>query len=331
MKDEMRGQMHVYFASCVVDGGIYHYRMLPDGQLVFIDRTVCDRPMYMIQEDSQLHAVLREPFGDCADSGLISWEIAADGRLGKASEIVSTKGLCGCHLCRFKGKQYAVNYLSGSVFCSDGTLRTHTGSGPDPYRQETAHTHFISPSPDGKYLLVTDLGLDQIMVYDENLDLTGMAALPPGSGPRHLVSDCNHVFCVNELGCSVTMFDYDDGRLTERQTIPVLPAGYPADTTCAAIRRRGNKLYVSNRGDNSISILEYDSSGIQLLSAISCGGDSPRDIFLLGEYLLCANQRSSSVSVFRVAADGLVPVSGGETVVIPEVLGICGWWFGADV
>ena len=38
----------------------------------------------------------------------------------------------------------------------------HTGSGPDEGRQEWPHAHFVALDPSGAFVLVVDLGTDQI-------------------------------------------------------------------------------------------------------------------------------------------------------------------------
>ena len=51
----------------------------------------------------------------------------------------------------------------------------HQGSGPCAARQEGPHAHSIGPSPDGRFVLACDLGIDRVMVY--RLDPDGQ---PPG-------------------------------------------------------------------------------------------------------------------------------------------------------
>lgn len=332
------GERNLYFASCTRDGGIYHYRMKNDGELVYIDKTSCDRPMYMIQEERKLYVILREPYADSPFSGITTYDIDYNGRLYNGisdirkvpdeqnrGKVMSTHGICCCHLCRFHGKLYGVNYLSGSVFSSDGILRTHEGRGFDDRRQNAPHPHFIAPSPDGRYLLVTDLGLDRIFVYDEGLELLGTVCLAQGAGPRHLAyMDDSHVVCINELDCSVTMFEYIDGVLIPGQTISVAEMTETSGGGCAAIRVRDNCIYVSNRGNNTISVIKAAEGEMELLSSVSCGGISPRDFMIFDSDLFCTNQGSSSVTHFHVFKEQIEMDGKGIKLAIPEVLCVCG-------
>lgn len=313
---------HLYFASCTENGGIYHF-VLQNGELQFREKTTCDRPMYLAVTDTKMQAVLRQPFADIPESGIVSWRIREDGSLGTESEQISTQGTVGCHLCCFHGRTYVANYISGSTFCSDGTLRKHTGIGVHPIRQEAPHIHFVTAAPDDKCLLAVDLGMDAIYSYDEKMNILSEAYVPPGNGPRHLAfsEDGKTIFCVNELGCSVSVFRYSNTRLNLIETVSVLADDHK-DSTSAAIRVQGNYVYVSNRGDDSISCLEWNGNHLELCSVTPCEGVSPRDFLLVEDLLFCTNEISGNVTIFSV--DGMKLMKKGE-VDIPAVLCAVKW------
>ena len=82
----------------------------------------------------------------------------------------------------------------------------------------------------------------------------------PGAGPRHLTfhPDGRHMYVINELANSITLFDCDTetGMLIERQTISTLPDGFSGKTYCADVKitPNGRFLYGTNRGHDSIAI-----------------------------------------------------------------------------
>lgn len=299
------GNYHLYFASCVRNGGIYHYT-LQGGTLCSKSRTVCDRPMYIYAEKGGLLALLRQPFTDSQNSGLISFTLDEEGNPAKTGEIVSTLGEVACHLCRFQGKTYVANYLSGSLWRSDGILYVHQGKGVHQTRQEAPHVHYVTPSPDGTCLFAVDLGLDTIFSYDENLQVLDVAHVPAGHGSRHLAfsEDGQTVFCVNELASTVTVFDYKDGKLESGKTVTVLTR--PTRSTAAAIRVKGDYVYVSNRGDDSISSLHWDGTNLELCAVTPCRGASPRDFLIVEDMLICTNEIENNVTFFRVEKEKLV-------------------------
>ena len=298
------GNSHLYFASCVQDGGIWHYT-LREGALHQQEKTPCDRPMYLYVEEGKLWALLRQPFGDSGESGLISFNRNSAGRLTNPGETMSTSGVVACHLCRWKGKIYAANYLSGSIWSSEGALDVHEGRGIHPMRQEAPHTHYVMPSPDGACLLAVDLGLDAIYSYDASLGILDVAHVPAGHGARHLAygEDGRTIFCANELASTVTIFAYEDGKLIPGQTVSAL--GRPVNSTAAAIRVKGEYVYVSNRGDDSISCLHWDGKNLELCSVTPCGGASPRDFLIVEDLLICTNEAGNNVALFRVERDRL--------------------------
>lgn len=297
---------HLYFAACDPQGGIYHYTM-ENGNISFAEKTSCSQPTYLDVKGNSMQVLLRTPFEQdtCAErrenSGLVEYTADAQGKLSGSGEILDTKGSVACHLCRYAGKTFVANYISGSVFASDGLLREHTGCGIHPTRQEAPHVHFVQPSPDRKCLFAVDLGTDSIYSYDENLNLLSTAYVPSGSGARHLAysEDGKIVFCANELDSSVSVFSYENAQLTLLQTVSALKAPVQGNTA-AAIRVQGQYVYVSNRGADAISCLKWDGTQLTLCSVTPCGGSSPRDFLIVDHKMFVTNEKTNNVTIFRV-------------------------------
>lgn len=290
---------NLYISSCCEDGGIYHALLMSDGNIKILEKTNANRPMYTILHENRLYALLREPFESSNDSGLISYEMGDNGVLGEAGEIISTKGKIACHLCAAENDIYAVNYTSGSVIYFPDKLEIHQGKGINPKRQECAHTHCAILSPDRKYVLITDLGTDKIYVYDRKLQLVSTVDAIKGSGPRHIIfsDDGKYVFCINELSSTLALYKYNNGKLEYVEEKSALPQGYTGESIAAAIRCIGNTIYVSNRGHDSIASFKFENEHLELQKIFSCGGKSPRDFDVIGNYIVCTNEKSDSVTV----------------------------------
>ena len=222
----------------------------------------------------------------------------------------------------------AANYGAGSVALlpvgGDGGLGDpvavvqHEGSGPDPERQEAPHAHFAKPSPDGRWLYVVDLGIDQVIAYplvggDEGLDAEGAAVTPaaPGAGPRHLDFHPTRpfVYVMNELAGTVTVYRYDaeSGGLAEIETIPSVPVDFDGENKSADIHVHpsGRWLYASNRGEfDSIALFEIDPATGRLTPRgyTREGIVWPRNFTLdpTGRWMLVANQTADEVRVYAV-------------------------------
>lgn len=195
-------------------------------------------------------------------------------------------------------------------------LSGHPASRVNPQRQASNHVHAVVSSPDGKYVFANDLGADKIFVYrydpkaNHELPLTpadpASVALPPGSGPRHLLfsADGKHAWLTTEMSAQVAVFDYADGKLTQTQLVD-FAAGQPvSDKAGAALHASsdGKFLYVSNRGTaNQIIVFGVDPATAHLteLQRRSVEGDHPREFSLdpSGKFLLIANQKSNEIVV----------------------------------
>src|ERR1700694_4975375 len=257
-----------------------------------------------------------------------------------------------CYLSFDKTGKYLLvaNYSSGTIAVfpmrGDGRLGEHTAlvkhqgaKGPNKERQEAPHAHWIETSPDNRFVLVGDLGLDEVLVY--KFDATSgtltpneppFARLKAGSGPRHAVFYPNgkFVFAVSELSSTATSFAYGakKGTLKEIGTASTLPPGFSGrnDVAETAVHPNGKFLYVSNRGNDSIAILSIDPGNRTLAPAggIPTGGKEPRHFAIdpSGKFLLAENQFSNSVVVFKIApaTGGLTPT--GQVVEVPSPVAI---------
>ena len=215
------------------------------------------------------------------------------------------------------------NYGSGSVgvlpILPDGELGEmtdliqHYGSGPNSERQEGPHMHSATFSPDQRFVLVADLGIDTLVVYAFDAS-TGRLREPihtstrSGAGPRFKAfhPSGQRVYVDNELDNTVAVYNYDaeSGMLHELQIVETLPANAPESKIAGIqISPAGDRLYVSNRGHDSISIFEIGGDGLLTRLAIRpCGGRCPRHIAISpsGRFLLVANQESDEVVVLPV-------------------------------
>ena len=216
------------------------------------------------------------------------------------------------------------NYTSGTLSVlpihSDGSLgeavssAQHKGHGVNMQRQEAPHVHSVVLSPDNKYLFVQDLGIDKIMIYSFN-NKTGSIApkdsvkLKDGSGPRHFVFHPNGkwAYLVQEMGGTVTAFDYEKGLLKITQTISALPSNFNQFFTSADIHvsNDGKFLYTSTRdSSNTITIFKVDQNTgkLSVIGYQSTLGKTPRNFNFdpSGNYLLVANQNSDSIVILKV-------------------------------
>lgn len=297
----------VYILSCTPRGGILHYALSDAGELTAVDTLPLPSPNYLVIRGERAFATLSEPFPGSDEGGVVELAVAPDGSLSRVGEIRPTGGSGACHLAFDGDDLYVANYGSGSVKKIGGPTVAHEGNGPDPIRQEAPHCHCTVLSPDGKYLLVCDLGLDTVFVYDRELREISRAKVPDGAGCRHLTFslDGRFVYVENELGCSVSVFSWKDGRLSYRSTLPTrtyAPHDGPDKGSAIRLSKNGRRLYITNRGENEIVILSCRGEKLRVIGRAPTGGDEPRDFALLRDerFAVVTNQFGNSFRLYRV-------------------------------
>jgi 6-phosphogluconolactonase len=256
-----------------------------------------------------------------------------------------------CYLSLDKTGKYVLvaNYSSGNVVVfpigADGKLGPATANvrdegalGPNKERQEGPRAHWIETSAGNRFAYVSDLGLDRILIYkfdaeggrlskpDSSQPDAFSAALPPGSGPRHLAfsHDGKFMYVLGELQSTVTSFANESGeKYRALQTVSALPTAFSRRNDAAeiALHPSGKFLYTSNRGLDSIAVFQVDESGLLRLAAnVRSGGKEPRHFAIdpSGNYLLAENQLSDTIVTFRIdqKTGALTPT--GATLDVPS-------------
>lgn len=241
---------------------------------------------------------------------------------------VSSGGDSPCYISVDDKNKFVIvgNYGSGSLIAiplkTDGSLGTdiqfiqQEGSSVDKGRQQGPHVHSTVLSPDNKYLLTPNLGTDKVSIYQFDASKNSQPLTPAdlpfisveaGSGPRHIIFHPNSkfVYLIQEMKCSITAFDFKDGKLTEKQSITMLSTDFKGKVGAADIHVSpdGKFLYGSNRGDaNEIVIYSINKEGkLTYIGRESTQGKTPRNFVIdpSGNFLLVANQNTNEVIIFR--------------------------------
>lgn len=260
----------------------------------------------------------------------------------------SSEGQAPCHITIDKAGMNALvaNYGSGHVALvtigGDGKLGTsscvinHEGSSVDKKRQEGPHAHSINLDPANKFAFAADLGLDKIMVYKFDGAKGTIArndppavAVPPGSGPRHFAFHPSGKFAYvcGEMSSTVIAFAYDadKGVLRELQVLSTLPQETKGNSTAETqVSPDGKRVYVSNRGHNSVAVFDVDEATGKLKAAGHCptGGKTPRNFGIdpSGNWLIAANQDSGNVVVFKIDVKSGMPSPTGHEVQVSKAV-----------
>lgn len=318
-----------------VDGkaeGIYALRFDPESgrlsRLATIEGEGTINPSYLaLAPDQRTLYAVNEITGEHGAHGTLSaFRVGPEGELSLLNQR-SSRGLSPCFVSVTPTGRHVLvaNYETGNVAVlptdPDGSLREasdvvqHSGSGPDPERQEGPHAHMVVPARGAELVLAVDLGADQVLAY--RLDEESGRLLPrpdssvvlgAGSGPRHIAMHPERPFAhvIGELDSTVTTLRHrspEDG-VELGSVISTLPAGEGGPNLGAEIQisPSGRHLYATNRGHESIVHyrVEEETGELTLVGHTACRGRSPRYFALdpSGRWMLVANQDSDSVVVF---------------------------------
>ena len=284
-------------------------------------------------DGNRIYAV-GEDAGKSSTANVVSF----DRQTGKMTLLDSKATLGGapCNITLSPKEDFVLtaNYMGGSISLfpleKNGMLKESdticfAGSGPDKERQSQPHLHCVQFTPDGKFLLANDLGIDCIHVFPVNTksesqlldrDAAFDISLAPGCGPRHICFAPNGKFAylITELSGEVIALSYDEAGFDTIQHIKADTLGAKGSADIH-ISPDGKFLYASNRlkGDG-IAIFEVSSEdGTLDKVGYQPTGIHPRNFNITpnGKFLLVACRDTDEIQIYRRNEDtGLLEDTG---------------------
>lgn len=219
--------------------------------------------------------------------------ILSQGELGAPTDVIHDSGTIG--------PPHAASAPAGSFAISG---------------HDKPHAHMIHADPAGKFVMASDLGLDEIFVYKfdtENGKLTpgnpASVSLPPGDGPRHFTfhPSGRWFYSLQEEGSTIATYNYDaaSGRLTAKQTISSLSNGFAGTnfTSEIMVSPDAKFIYAANRLHDSIAWFSISTDGTLTFTGEEWSrGDYPRSFNIdpTGNYLYSCNQRADAITTYRI-------------------------------
>lgn len=272
-------------------------------------------PSYIITTPNIIYAVNE------TEPGYVS-SFSKDSKKLTAFDKINSMGNNAVFMTKSDNNLFIANYGDAQSLNSGiAMLNTINGSmniiTSEIYKQASnSHTHSIYPITinQKKLIYIADLGTDEIHVYiiknNQPAEIQTLSLIK-GSGPRHMAIDTNNnkVYVANEKNSTISILDIDPntGKLQIIKSIPSYKDEPPKNITNypAAIMLTDNnqRLYVTNRGLNDITLFTVDSNGnLEYQESFSSHGNWPRDMDIDAKqnYLAVANQLSSNVSFYKI-------------------------------
>jgi 6-phosphogluconolactonase len=329
-----RSSMHRIYLGTYTRGrsqGIYLASMDRDTGAVAVDRLAAEleNPSFLALNRARTHLYAVSEVGDFQGTdggGVVAYAVEPNGGLRELNRQPS-RGGAPCHLTVDAQGRFVLvaNYTGGNAavlpILPDGSLgpasdvAQHSGSGPNPQRQEGPHAHSVTLDPANRFAMVADLGIDRVVGYRFDADqgkltpseVAGVRARA-GAGPRHFDfhPDGRRAYVINELDSTITPLAYDPatGSLQATGTVSTLPSGYTGNNSCADVHvaPSGRFLYGSNRGHDSIAVFAIDGATLTLVQHQPTLGRTPRNFAIEpgGRFLVAANQDSDSLATFSI-------------------------------
>jgi 6-phosphogluconolactonase len=318
-------------------------------------------PSFLVVDPNHrfLYALTEDPLslGPPLDHASYVSAFAINHATGKLRHLntIPTGGTSTCHLSMDKTGKFVLlaNFGSGSISVvrvkEDGSLGEqtafvqHLGHGsPDVPVQSGPHPHTIVVSPDNRYVIVSDLGVDKVFIYHFDARTGALspldpsfATVEPGGGPRRFLFDPSGKFGyqLNEMGSTLITFAWDpsQGTLTKVQEISIKPPGSRNAGAEMQISADGKFLYQSNRlsrindqpphaidrlpGTIGLFAIDPGTGTLTEVQQFPSGGVMPRSFGIdpTGRYLFALHQISNNVVQFKIdPATGMLAKTGKE-------------------
>ncbi|HCD43195.1 MAG TPA: 6-phosphogluconolactonase [Lachnoclostridium sp.] len=335
----MKGKYMAYVGSYSYNGqakGITVYDVdVKEGRFIPRCEVEVDNSSYVIasNDGKTLYSI--------ADEGVVSFRIHENGAITRLNSA-NIKGMRGCHLSTDAEDKYI--FVSGYHDGKSTVLRLnkdgsvgeivtgvfHKGLGSVAERNFRPHVSCTRRTPDGKFIMVADLGIDQVKIYrfnenDEEMILVDALHCELESAPRcfRFSSDGRFFYLISELKNVIDVFTYETGerqpKIEKIQTVSTTGPKHSQLTSACSMRISIDEKYLfcGNAGDNSVSVYKRDKD-TGLLEALCClpiSGSYPKDICIFPDdkHIASINHETGSITFFTVDyTKGLLVMNGKE-------------------
>ncbi len=276
-----------------------------------------------------------------ADEGVVSFRIHENGAITRLNSA-NIKGMRGCHLSTDAKDKYI--FVSGYHDGKSTVLRLnedgsvgeivtgvfHKGLGSVAERNFRPHVSCTRRTPDGKFIMVADLGIDQVKIYrfndkDEEMILVDALHCELESAPKcfRFSSDGRFFYLISELKNVIDVFSYETGerqpKIEKVQTVSTTGPKRSQLTAASSMRISNDEkhLFCGNAGDNSVSVYNRDKSTglLEPLCCLPISGSYPKDICVFPDdkHIASINHETGNITFFTVDyTKGLLVMNGKE-------------------
>lgn len=341
----MKGKYMAYVGSYSYNGqakGITVYDVEAEkGRFVKRCEVEVDNSSYLIasSDGKTLYSI--------ADEGVVSFRIHENGAITRLN-AANIKGMRGCHLSTDKDDKYI--FVSGYHDGKSTVLRLnedgsvgeivssvfHKGLGSVAERNFRPHVSCSRRTPDNKFIMVADLGIDQVKIYrfdekDEEMVLVDSLRSELESAPKcfRFSSDGKFFYLLHELKNVIDVFTYETGerqpKIEKIQTISTTGPQPLTQLTAACSMRFSNDethMFCGNAGDNTVTVYDRDPKTglLEYLCCLPISGSYPKDICVFPDdhHIASINHENGSITFFTVDYEKKLLIMNGKEIKVNE-------------
>ncbi|MDD6283493.1 MAG: beta-propeller fold lactonase family protein [Oribacterium sp.] len=291
-----------------------------------------------------------------ADEGVVAFRILPNGALSKLNTR-NIRGMRGCHLSLDQNDEYLMvsGYHDGKATLlkleKDGSVGPiidgvyDKGIGSVAERTFRPHVSCARMTDDQKYILVADLGIDQVKVFrfdkmDGKMRQIDTIRCELQSAPRffRFSPDRKYLYLMYEIKNVIDVFSFHEGQtpndisFEKIQTISTHndPSNSPLIAACQmrfSPDPEAKHLFVSNAGINTVTIYDRDveTGLLTMKGSLPVSGVYPKDfcIFPDEKHIAVANNESGTITFFSVDYDNGLLVMSDRDIEVDEPNCIC--------
>ena len=291
-----------------------------------------------------------------SDEGIVSFRIMENGSLSRLNTR-NIRGMRGCHLAVDQYDEYIMvsGYHDGKATLlkleKDGSVGPivdgvyDKGIGSVAERTFRPHVSCARMTDDQKYIMVADLGIDQVRVFrfdkeDGKMRQIDTIRCELKSAPRHFrfSPDRKYLYLMYEIKNVIGVYrftegtGYNDVSFEKIQEIPTHTEKGDTNLIAAAQMRfspdkEAKHVFCSNAGNDTVSIYDRDveTGLLTMKGSLPIAGVYPKDfcIFPDEKHIAVANHESGTVTFFSIDYDNGLLVMSAREIRVDEPNCIC--------